>query len=316
MRVRFYSRTDPGRRRKINEDAFACSDDDGFCILCDGMGGHTSGEVASRLAVQILAARARLTIPRVEAPRPEREASRVRALLPALVAEWIRDANAAIFERGATERDPTGAGRRMGTTIALLCIVENFAVAAHIGDSRIYRLRAGAIEPLTRDHSVLSADLAPSAERRKRKYITRALGTRPEVRADLMTLDVAPGDRFVVCTDGLTDLVRDDEIRLAVEEAGKRLDAVPALLVGLANERGGRDNVTVIVGELEGLAAAAPLVVAAPEVRLAVTRPAVEPIAAHPGSRGGPALDVSAAEADSPPPPPPLEPPPPWAPDE
>lgn len=299
MRVHFHARTDPGRRRKINEDAFAFSDDDGFCVLCDGMGGHSSGEVASRLAVQILAARARLTIPRAHGPRPEREAERMRALLPALVGEWIRAANTAIFERGATEGEQGGA-RRMGTTIALLCFVEDFAVAAHIGDSRIYRLRAGELELLTRDHSVLSAELAPSNERRKRKYITRALGTRPEVQADLVTLAVASGDRFVVCTDGLTDLVRDDEIRTALEAAGEQLESVPALLVGLANERGGRDNVTVIVGRTERDAKAVPAPAPAPARRAsgAAARPRVEP------------------SPENSPPPPPLEPPPPWSADE
>jgi serine/threonine protein phosphatase PrpC len=256
MRLRFHARTDPGRRRPTNEDAFAVSDEGGFCVLCDGMGGHSSGEVAATLAVEILAERARRAIPPAHGPRPPREADRVRALLPDLVREWIRDANAAIFERGAAER--SGAARQMGTTIALLFVFEDFAVAAHIGDSRIYRLRGGAIERLTRDHSVLSADLAPSPARRKRKYMTRALGTRPEARPDLVTFRVAAGDRFVVCSDGLTDLVSDDEILTLVGDAGE-LASAPAALVNLANARGGKDNITVIVA-----AADAPAVLEGP----------------------------------------------------
>lgn len=308
MRVTFHARTDRGRRRQTNEDAFATSDEDGFCVLCDGMGGHASGEVAARTAVEVLAARARVAIPRAGGPRPPREVERVRALLPGLVEEWLREANAAVFARGsgAPEGGPK-AGRRMGTTLALLCVVEDFAVAAHIGDSRIYLLRDGGIEPLTRDHTVLASALpAPpppdASGRRKRKYVTRALGTRPEVQADLVTIDVKPGDRFVVCSDGLTDFVRDHEIRGAVEVAGAHLDAAARILIDLANARGGRDNITVIVGAI------------APETALAgaagggssVAAPLAEAPPGATGSRAAPPEEADPA------PPPPLEPPPPW----
>jgi PPM family protein phosphatase len=269
LRVIFHGASDRGRKRPINEDAFVVAEDAGFCILCDGMGGHSSGEVASHMAVDILA---RL----LRQPRP-----------PATSAEdlltlWLRSANAAIYERGSADPDAQH-GRNMGTTVALLWIVDGAALVVHVGDSRVYRYREGLIEPLTRDHSITAPDVNPAARAgRKRKYVTRALGTKPDVMPEVFRTEIRLGDRFVLCSDGLTDLVRDEEIAEAVRDREGELQHVPRALINLANERGGRDNVTVVVGAVE----LAPVPV--------VERP--------------PLADSGVFSA----PPPPLEPPPPW----
>lgn len=267
LRIRFQGRTDPGRRRTTNEDAFTISDEASFCVLCDGMGGHASGEIASRMAVEHLGERLRAATARPGA-----------ADLARAVRDWLRTANDAIYARGTAEPG-VSFGRNMGTTLALLWLRGAHAVIAHIGDSRVYRFRDGGLEALTRDHSV-TAPLEgedPKKSGRRRKFVTRALGTRPEVTADVMTLEVRAGDRFLICSDGLTDLVRDREIKEELVERGAALDRVPRALIDLANQRGGRDNITVIVAEVEEA-----------------------PVAAVVG-------EDSTVE-----PPPPLEPPPPW----
>ncbi len=139
----------------------------------------------------------------------------------------------------------------MGTTLALLCVAGDFAVAANVGDSRIYLAREGRLLRVSRDHTVLSSELPLPRERRwKRKYVTRALGTRPAVEPDVLAIEVRAGDRFLLCSDGLTDVVRDEEILAALESCADRLETVPRALVDLANERGGRDNVTVVVARI------------------------------------------------------------------
>jgi serine/threonine protein phosphatase PrpC len=273
-RIKFHGRTDPGRKRPINEDSFVASDDDAFCVLCDGMGGHSSGEVASRMAVEILASRI----------RGARELIRgSKEVLPAVVQSWLHAANDAIYRRG-TQEPGVVAGRNMGTTLALLCFVDEVGVVAHVGDSRIYRLRDGVLDRLTLDHSVTGpyTGTDPAGRGRKRKYVTRALGTRPEVDPDVGVVDVRTGDRYVVCSDGLTDLVDDDEIAAALHERERELHNAPRALINLANERGGRDTITVIVAEVV---------------------PAPTPTDDHvPGEDSTAALIA----------PPPLDPPPPW----
>lgn len=267
MKTQFFGRSDPGRRREVNQDAFAVSDDGAFGILADGMGGHSSGEVASRMAVELLGERLRRSLPRPSERRrwTAESLERIKGALPDLLREWLQEANAAIHKRGAAEPG-VAHGRNMGTTLALLCVLEDAAIVAHVGDSRIYRLRDGKISALTRDHSVTGPVAGePRGSGRKRKYVTRALGTKPEVEADVLTVDVRPGDRFVLCSDGLTDLVRDDEIaEILRDRGGRELANAPRALINLANERGGRDNITVVVAAVEAAPVPAPGTFAVP----------------------------------------------------
>jgi len=253
VKVRFFGLSDQGRRREANEDAFFASEADGFCLVADGMGGHDSGEVASGMAVQFFGDRLGRTVPWRARVKPGRET--LREAFVRLVRDWVQAANAAIYERGG--RHTAASGRRMGTTLALLCVVDDFVVCAHVGDSRIYRLRGVRLERLTRDHSVAGADvepLLPPGRVRKKKYITRALGTRPDVEPEVRVHELRAGDRFVLCSDGLTDHVTDAEITQSLIEAGDDPDSLrdaPRALVNLANERGGRDNITVVIATVD-----------------------------------------------------------------
>lgn len=250
-----------GKRRSSNEDSFVLCEEEGLGVVCDGMGGHELGEVASRMAVDMLAERVAEAIPRL---RSRRKLSEVRALAEELVREWTQEANAAIHRHGRLEAKRRGLpakepGARtnksqMGTTLALALFVSDLAVVANVGDSRVYRIRSWAIEQLTEDHTIVAearrhaADPRPA---RKRKYVTRALGTKPEVRPDVHLVHAFPGDLFVLCSDGLTDVVADEEIVEVLRRARGDYRKGIRSLIRLANKRGGPDNVTVVVAEVE-----------------------------------------------------------------
>jgi serine/threonine protein phosphatase PrpC len=225
--------SDPGRRRLKNEDAFVCAPP--LFAIADGMGGAQAGEVASRITAAAV-----------------QELGRGDASVP----ELIREANARVWRHSL--QDPTAAG--MGTTITLALVHEREGTVeiGHVGDSRAYRIRAGALEQLTPDHTLVAelvrsgrltqeeADIHP-----QRSVITRAVGTEPDVDVDAFTVDAREGDLYLLCSDGLTDMLRDEEIVELVETAaGDPEQAVPAL-VGAANRAGGEDNVTVVAFELE-----------------------------------------------------------------
>ena len=232
--LRSAAASDVGLRRRANEDAYAVVPELGLYVVADGLGGHQAGQHASRLAV-------------------EATVGVVRSLrgAPASLTEKLRyavtNANREVFE--ASVQDPERAG--MGTTLVALLVEEGRAALAHVGDSRAYRVAAGHIRQLTDDHSVVgellrSHQISPDDARDHphRHVLTRALGIRPAVQADLGELDFAPGDVFVLCTDGLTNLVMDEEIAKGVGE-GENLERACRHLVELANARGGEDNITV-----------------------------------------------------------------------
>jgi serine/threonine protein phosphatase PrpC len=227
--------TDTGRRRLRNEDAFVCEPP--LFAVADGMGGARAGEVAARLAATALE----------EAGSETRGAAGIAALL--------EEANRRIFERSLSDPDVAG----MGTTVtaALVDSAAETVSIGHVGDSRAYRLRQGELEQLTTDHSLVaelveSGLLTPEeAERHpQRSAITRALGTDPTVEIDAFTVDAAAGDVFLLCSDGLSAMLADDEVAALVGAANGDLTRASRDLVAAANERGGEDNVTVILFEL------------------------------------------------------------------
>jgi protein phosphatase len=240
MILRAAARSDIGRRRKANEDCYTLEADLGIYLVADGMGGHTAGQVASQLAAEGAVA-----------------ALRTLASASASLAEKLRFAVAAanreIFE--AARAKPELAG--MGTTlVALLAGGERIALA-HVGDSRAYLIRAGRIRQLTDDHSLVAElvrrrEITESAARGHphRHVLTRALGVRSAVEPDLAELTPVEGDVFALCSDGLTGLVKDEEIAEVVAD-NEDLDAACAALVELANERGGEDNITVLLARCE-----------------------------------------------------------------
>ena len=227
--------TDTGRRRLRNEDAFVCEPP--LFAVADGMGGARAGEVAAELAATALEERAGET-----------------AGTDALV-ELVEEANRRIWERSMTDPETTGMGAV--TTVALVEDGAGTVVIGHVGDSRAYLMRGGAIEQLTRDHSLVAELVATGvltpeeAETHpQRSAITRALGTEPSVEVDIVTVDGQPGDLFLLCSDGLSSMVSDDGVAAAVEAAGRDPAGAAEALVAAANARGGEDNITVVLFEL------------------------------------------------------------------
>ncbi|MGL6278541.1 MAG: Stp1/IreP family PP2C-type Ser/Thr phosphatase, partial [Gaiella sp.] len=226
--------TDTGRRRHQNEDAFVCQPP--VFAVADGMGGAQAGELASQLAATVVESGG-------TAPRDENE-----------LAALVRAANARIFERATT--DPLAAG--MGTTLTVVVVDEHAGMLAlgHVGDSRAYRVRAGALERLTDDHSLVGELMrsgrlteAEASAHPARSVITRALGTEPEVEVDTFTIPVEPGDLLLLCSDGLSSMLSDERIAaLAIGAAGPA--EATEELVTAANEAGGEDNVTVVAFEI------------------------------------------------------------------
>ena len=228
--------TDTGRRRVRNEDAYVFEPP--LFGIADGMGGARAGEVAAGIAAAAL--------------KDRRRAVDGEASLEAIIAE----ANRLVWERSVA--DPRTAG--MGTTVtaAFVDTAAAHVVFGHVGDSRAYRLRGDDLEQITTDHSLVaelveSGVLTPEeAERHpQRSAITRAVGTERAIEADVFSLPGQPGDLFLLCSDGLTDMLSEEEIAEVLLEAERDPAAAAEALVAAANERGGEDNITVVLFELE-----------------------------------------------------------------
>jgi serine/threonine protein phosphatase PrpC len=227
--------TDAGRKRRRNEDAYVLEPP--LFAVADGMGGAQAGEVASRLAVDAVR-----EFHDADELEPE---ERVTAI--------IQEANRRIFERAREDTQASG----MGTTITAALVGDEAVSIGHVGDSRAYRLRGGQLTQLTEDHSLV-ADLVRGGRltpeeadaHPQRSVITRALGTDSEVDVDAFTFEAEPGDVILLCSDGLTTMVTDEEIVGIVSES-KSLEHAAKQLVKAANRRGGEDNVTVVLFALE-----------------------------------------------------------------
>ena len=236
MRIgRAAATTDTGLRRRANEDAYVFRPP--LFAVADGMGGARAGEVAAQLAAAALE----------EAGTETKGEAGIVAL--------IEEANRRIWERAI--RDPATSG--MGTTVTAALVDETSGQVAigHVGDSRAYLLRGGSLEQLTTDHSLVaelvqSGVLTPEeAERHpQRSAITRALGTEASVRVETFTVAAEVGDLFLLCSDGLSAMLDDDEVAAAIEGAGGEPAHAGAALVTAANEHGGEDNITVVLFEL------------------------------------------------------------------
>jgi PPM family protein phosphatase len=236
------TRTDTGRQRNANEDSLFTRSP--VFVVADGMGGAQAGEVASKAAAESF-----------DRELPQAPPERV-------LRETIEAANRTIHERARTDPDLAG----MGTTITAAIVdaeAEEVAIG-HVGDSRAYRLRGGKFERLTRDHSLVEEmrrkgqlTEAQAEDHPQRSIITRALGPEPEVEVDLQTVPAQSGDVFLICSDGLTTMLGDEQIARLLGRATSMQSAVRAL-VDEANRAGGRDNISVIAFRLEDAAAPAP----------------------------------------------------------
>jgi protein phosphatase len=237
--------TDVGQRRDHNEDAYLVDVALGLFIVADGMGGHAGGGTASRLAVETI----RDAVARAKADAPERLAGGPDdASVPELLRQAVEEACAVIYRTAQGEPELAG----MGTTVTAALVGAGTAFVAHVGDSRCYLLRDGRIYQVSEDHSLVNEQLkagAISADEAKhsrfKNIITRSVGFEQQVQVDVMGVELEARDAIVLCCDGLSNLVDDPEILSIVEESP--LDVAPGRLVALANDRGGDDNITVIV---------------------------------------------------------------------
>jgi serine/threonine protein phosphatase PrpC len=246
--------TDPGRKRAINEDALFRDDDMGFYVVADGVGGHNKGEVASRECVDQLHMWVRGAKPYLDSlvHRCEEGDSDANWEIRRLLESGVQSACYMVF--GMAELSPDKRG--MSTTCSAMLIRGGYAFAAHVGDSRVYRLRRRAALQITEDHTLINYKLkhglitAEEAERSSAKnVITRAVGHKDYVQIDTADVDAAPGDRFMMCTDGLHGYLKSDDeiIELCADDP---IEAGAHAAIDLANSRGGRDNITVIVVEV------------------------------------------------------------------
>jgi len=240
MLAAFAGVTDPGRRRRRNEDAYVCEPP--LFAIADGMGGAQAGEVASGLAAAVLE----------EATGDEHGDVKGEERVAALIME----ANRRVFKRSNEDAATSGMGTTM--TVALLDNADGTIAFGHVGDSRAYRVRGGELEQLTDDHSLVgelvrSGRLSPeeAESHPQRSVITRALGTEPDVDVDTFTVEAEQGDIYLLCSDGLTDMTSTRDILAAVEES-RDLDAAARALVDAANAGGGEDNITVVLFEIAG----------------------------------------------------------------
>jgi protein phosphatase len=245
MRRIAFGSTDIGRRRVSNEDAFGLDLDLGAFVVADGMGGHAAGEVASREAVDTVIGMLRRDAAAI-AGLAEGGADNIRRAQRAVEAA-MQAATYMVF--AIAENDPEQRG--MGTTLSTLVISGTRAITGQVGDSRIYRVRHGQVSRMTEDHTLVAWQIKQGiiseqeAERSPHKnVITRAVGSRDYVQVDTMVCDLEPGDRFLVCSDGLHGYLQDEELP---QHMAKQPEPSVEGLIALANQRGGRDNITAIV---------------------------------------------------------------------
>jgi len=238
--------SDAGRVRQFNEDSIAADPEIGLAVLADGMGGHRAGEVASRMAVELVFQGLRADLARF------RSGARTHSTLDAVSASMDR-ANSAVY--GTARGDASCHG--MGTTLAVALFRDNRVTLGHIGDSRIYRLRDARLELLTRDDSLVTEEIerglisaADAAGSHNRSLVTGALGVDASVRPHLAEEPARCGDVYLLCSDGLSDLVDDADIELIVDGLKSNLALAADHLVQTAKDNGGFDNVSVILAKV------------------------------------------------------------------
>jgi PPM family protein phosphatase len=241
--------SDAGRVRRNNEDAVFANARLGIAVLADGMGGHNAGEVASGMATTALGSELEHAFKKQPAHQSTHNGSRAREVMLNVIART----NAAIHM--AARSNPKFAG--MGTTLVAVQFYDNRLVVAHVGDSRLYRFRGDTLSQLTRDHSLLqeqidSGMLSPEQARfaPNKNLVTRALGVDSTVKTEVGEHESLPGDIYLLCSDGLNDMAEDREIEALLTAMSSNLSLCAQQLIQMANEHGGRDNVSVILARV------------------------------------------------------------------
>jgi PPM family protein phosphatase len=243
------AKTDPGLLRTLNEDSIAVNGELGLFVLADGMGGYKSGDVASRMVTEVMVSE--LTATRVLHKNVDD--------LTALLRSAVNKASSEVFaeNRLRSQRSGSHPNQTMGSTLVLLLFSGTQLFIAHAGDSRVYRLRAGQLTLMTRDHSllqeqidsgVLSADSATSSH--NRHLVTRGLGIRADTEVTIQREVAQIGDIYLLCSDGLNDMVDDADIELLLNALGTNLALAAEQLIMVANDNGGDDNISVILAKV------------------------------------------------------------------
>ncbi|HEX6295036.1 MAG TPA: Stp1/IreP family PP2C-type Ser/Thr phosphatase [Burkholderiales bacterium] len=240
--------TDPGMVRSHNEDSIAADAANGLVVLADGMGGYNAGEVASGMATTVIVTEMRQLLTGVKPHDVEKGSS--EEVAARLVREQVLTANTSIYQ--AAQSQPQYAG--MGTTLVVCLFYDNRVLVAHLGDSRLYMLRDGKFRQMTRDHSLLQEQIDSgiiTAEQAKnaahKNLVTKALGIDPTVEPEIHEYPTKIGDVYLLCSDGLCDMVEDEDIGMTLQALGGNLKLAAQQLVQMANDNGGRDNVSVIL---------------------------------------------------------------------
>jgi protein phosphatase len=243
--------SDPGQKRNRNEDSTVSDTAMGFAMVADGMGGYKAGEVASAIAVSVTVDQLRKGLAKTPAhvPDPATGVSHGAAILR----QAIKDANVHIFRTANTESSCHG----MGTTAMAALFYDNRVCIAHVGDSRMYRLRGEVFEQMTSDHSLVQELVTrgflskeEALANTPKNLVTRALGVEENVEVDLREEAAQPGDIYLLCSDGLNDMMSDEDIRLTLRKFGANLDKTGSELIRVANANGGKDNISVILARV------------------------------------------------------------------
>ena len=247
------SMTHTGKVRSHNEDCVIAMNELGLAILADGLGGYNAGEVAAGLAANAISQGLEAAWPNARKGPLNRRGK--RAVAEQLIQREVVNADATIFAKAHSAQQWAG----MGTTLVLALFFDSSVTVAHMGDSRLYRLRGEALEQLTHDHSLLQEQIdagVMTTEHAKtsnnRNVVTRALGADPAEEIEMHTHDTLVGDVYLLCSDGLTDMVDDEVIQLKLTPLKANLQLAAQQLVDAANEAGGRDNISVIVVRVMG----------------------------------------------------------------
>jgi serine/threonine protein phosphatase PrpC len=242
------AQTDSGMVRSHNEDSIVFDAASGLVVLADGMGGYNAGEVASGIAASVMLTE--ITAPLKNACALDRDAETGEELGVALLGRSIHKANMSIFQAAQSQEQYAG----MGTTIVSALFYDNRVVVGHVGDSRLYRLRGDALELITRDHSLLQEQIdcgmisvENARHSQNKNLVTRAVGIEAEVTPEIHLHDVQVGDIYLLCSDGLNDMVEDDDIQSILYAMQGNLALAAEQLIMTANDNGGRDNVSVIL---------------------------------------------------------------------
>ena len=246
-KIEIFGLTDVGLVRDHNEDSIGNDNDLGIVVLADGMGGHRGGEVASAITVSTILD---TLAEQLKAIRPDAGERPGCSSPAAAVHHAITVANTSVHT--ASKENPQYRG--MGTTVVVLLLHNDRFVAAHVGDSRLYRYRDGELDQITHDHSLMQEMIdkgfysqQQAEESLNRNLVTRAIGIEESVEIDVLEDSVETGDIFLLCSDGITDMIGDDAIKNAIMDNSDDLQAIAEELIRLSNEAGGKDNISAIL---------------------------------------------------------------------